>query len=75
MIFSIGFVEDLKNCPADYIKKAQILEIVKILSDIKNPLSDANVQRALTKAEEYGFDSELLLTSIDSIKYKIDEEL
>ena len=75
LIFSIGFVEDLKNCPADYMKKAQILEIIKILADIKNPLSDANVQRALTKAEEYGFDSELLLTSIDSIKYKIDEEL
>ena len=75
LIFSIGFVEDLENCPAEYLKKVKILEIIKILTDIKNPLSDINIQRALTKAEEYGFDSDILLKSIDSIKYKIDENL
>lgn len=75
LIFLIGFVEDLKNCPADYMKKVQILEIIKILSDIKAPLSDANIQRALNKAEEYGFDSEILAKAIESIKYKLDEEL
>ncbi|RXK05785.1 HDOD domain-containing protein [Halarcobacter bivalviorum] len=75
LIFSIGFVEDLENCPADYLKKVQILEIVKILSDIKNPLSEANIQRALNKAEEYGFDSEILHKAIESIKYKLEEDL
>ena len=75
LIFSIGFVEDLEHCPKDYIKKAQILEIIKILSDIKNPFSDQNIQKALNKANEYGLDTEPLLQSIDSIKYKLDNNI
>ncbi len=75
LIFSIGFVEDLELCPKDYIKKAQILEIIKILTDIREPLSDQNIQRALNKANEYGLDTEPLLQSIDSIKFKLENDL
>jgi len=75
LIFSIGFVEDLENCPKEYLKKVKILEIVKILADIKNPLSDSNIQRALNKAEEYGFEAETLEKAIESIKYKLEEDL
>lgn len=75
LIFSIGFVEDLEHCPKDYIKKAQILEIIKILCDVRNPLSDRNVQKALNKANEYGLDTEPLLQSIDSIKFRLENDL
>ncbi len=75
LIFSIGFVEDLQHCPKDYIKKAQILEVIKILCDIKAPFSDQNIHRALNKANEYGLDTEILLQSIDSIKFKLENEL
>jgi len=75
LIFSIGFVEDLDNCPKDYIEKVKILEIIKILCDVRDPLSDKNVKRALTKANEYGIDTELLLQSIDSIKFKLDDNI
>jgi len=75
LIFSIGFVEDLEHCPKDYIKKAKILEIIKILCDIRNPLSDQNIKRALHKANEYGLDTEPLLQSIDSIKFKLENAL
>jgi HD-like signal output (HDOD) protein len=72
LIFSIGFVEDVDYCPKDFIKKVQILEIIKILCDIKNPLSDGNIEKALAKAKEYNLDVEPLLQSIDSIKFKLD---
>jgi len=75
LIFSIGFVEDLDNCPKDYVENAQILEIIKILCDIRAPLADHNVQRALNKASEYGFDTKLLKQAIDSIKFKIENDL
>jgi len=75
LIFSIGFVEDLENCPKEYVEKAKILEIIKILADIKNPLSESNIHRALSKADEYGFDSDILKKSIESIKYKLEEDL
>lgn len=74
LIFSIGFVEDLEHCPKEYIKKAKILEIIKILSDIRAPLSDQNIQRALNKATEYEIDVEPLLQSIDSIKFKLEND-
>jgi len=75
LIFSIGFVEDLEHCPKDYKEKAKILEIIKILTDLRNPLSDQNVQRALNKATEYGMDVEPLLQSVDSIKFKLENDL
>lgn len=75
LIFSIGFVEDLENCPKDYKEHVKILEIIKILTDIRNPLSDQNIQRALNKANEYNLDTELLLQSIDSIKFKMENDL
>ncbi len=75
LIFSIGFVEDLKNCPQEYIQKVQILEIVKIICDIRNPFSDENIQRGLIKAKEYEFDTEILTQAIDTIKFKMENEL
>lgn len=75
LIFSIGFVEDLEHCPKDYKEKVKILEIIKILCDIRNPLSDQNIQRALNKAQEYNFDVEILLQAIDSIKFKLENDL
>ncbi len=75
LIFSLAFVEDLENCPKDYVENAQILEIIKILSDIRSPLSDYNIQRAMNKASEYGFDTKILKQAIDSIKFKIENDL
>ena len=75
LIFSIGFVEDLEHCPKDYLEKVKVLEIIKIICDIRAPLSDQNIQRALNKANEYGFDVEPLLQSIDSIKFKLENDL
>lgn len=68
IIFPIAFVGNIKECPKEFKQKAQILEIVKILCDIRNPLSDLNVQKAIEKAAIYGFDIEHLLNSIDVIK-------
>lgn len=75
LIFSIGFVEDLEHCPKDYIEKAKILEIIKILSDIRDPLSDLNIKRAQKKAKEYNLNTAQLLQSIDSIKFKLENDL
>lgn len=75
LIFSIGFVEDLENCPKGYKEKAQILEIIKILTDLRAPLSEQNIQRALNKAMEYNLDADILSKAIESIKFKLDNDL
>lgn len=74
LIFTIGFVGDIKNCPEDFKKKVQILEIVKILADISNPLSSDNIDKALIKAKEYGFDTSILQKAIDMILNKINKD-
>lgn len=73
IIFSIAFVGDLESCPPQYKQKAQILEIVKILSDIRDPLNDRSIQLAIEKAASYGFDIEHLTNSIDVIKEVIEQ--
>lgn len=71
LIFSIGFVEDLDNCPKNYLKHAQILEIIKILCDLREPLGVDAVNKAAEKATEYGFEKERLINSIEAIKEEI----
>lgn len=67
-ILPIAFAEDLESCPEAFLKKAQILHIVKILCDIREPLSDANIEKALKKVALFKFDVEQFLNSIDVIK-------
>ena len=71
LIFSIGFVGDIENCPKEYIKKVQILEIIKILTDIRAPLSDEAVEKAIAKVIEYKLDLEHFINAIDAIKEEV----
>lgn len=73
LIFSIGFVGDLKNCPKEFIEKVQILEIIKILTDVRDPLSDEAIEKAITKVVEYKLDLDKFVNSIDAIKEEITE--
>jgi HD-like signal output (HDOD) protein len=73
IIFPIAFVDEIDKCPESFKKHAQILEIVKILSDIRKPLDEKNIELAVTKASSYGFDIEHLLNSIDVIKEVISQ--
>lgn len=68
IIFPIAFTEDIENCPESFKKKAQILQIVKILCDVRYPLSDKNIEKALEKVVLYDFDIEHFINSIDVIK-------
>lgn len=68
IIFPIAYAEDMESCPESFKQKAQILHIVKILCDIRNPLSDKNVEKALKKVALYKLDVEQFLNAIDVIK-------
>jgi HD-like signal output (HDOD) protein len=68
IIFPIAYAEDIESCPESFKQKAQILQIIKILCDVRNPLSDRNVERALKKVALYKLDVEQFLNAIDVIK-------
>ena len=73
IVIPIAFTDDIQSCPNEFKIKAQILEIVKILCDIRYPLSDKNIEKALEKVVLYGFDVENFLNSIDVIKEVINQ--
>ena len=68
IIFPIAYAQDLDSCPESFRLKAQILHIVKILCDIRNPLSDQNIEKALKQVVLFGLDVEQFVNSIDVIK-------
>lgn len=71
LVFTIGFVGDQENCPEEYRQKSQVLEIIKILCNITDPLGDEVVKEALEKAVLYNFDIDDLLSAIDTVKENI----
>jgi HD-like signal output (HDOD) protein len=73
LVIPIAFTDNIESCPEQFKTKAQILEIIKILCDIRYPLSDKNIEKALEKVVLYGFDIEHFLDSIDVIKEVINQ--
>lgn len=71
LIFSIGFVGNINSCPKDFLINVQILEIVKVLADVRDPLNDKAIQKALELAKKYNLDESLLEKSIQEIKEEI----
>ena len=68
LIFSIAFVGNTENCPKEYLKKVQILEIIKIITNIQDPLNDDLIHIAIQKVSDYGLDVEHFMNCIDFIK-------
>ena len=73
IVIPIAFTENIDSCPNEFKTKAQILDIVKTLCDIRYPLSNENIEKALEKVNLYGFDIEHFLNSIDVIKEVINQ--
>ncbi|QKF74333.1 HDOD domain-containing protein [Aliarcobacter faecis] len=71
IIFPIAFTSNINDCPNAFKTKAQILQIIKILCDIRYPLSDESIEKALNKVVLYNFDVDKFLNSIESIKSSI----
>ena len=66
--YPIRYVNDLADCPKKFLKKSQILDIVKTLVDIRDPLNDYATTLALKKASNYNLDKNRLETVITKLK-------
>jgi hypothetical protein len=64
-------VDDLSKVSDDYKKKSQVLNIIKTACNINDPLSDANVDKALKKATSFGFDAAILKTAIMALQDRL----
>lgn len=68
LINSIEFVDSLESCPEKYLKKAQILNVIKTVCNVVDPLSDKNIEIGLEKARRFGLDTAALQKAIEKMQ-------
>lgn len=74
LINMIENVDNVSKADAEYKKKTQILDVIKTAAYVKEPLSDENVEKALKKASEYGFDTKVLKAAITTLQDRLLDE-
>ena len=71
LINMIEYVDDISKASPEYVKKSQILDIIKTACNVNNPLSEENVSIAIKKATAYGFDVKILKTAIETLQDRL----
>ena len=71
LINMIEYVDDISNANPEYVKKSQILDIIKTACNVNGPLSEENVSIAMKKATAYGFDVKILKTAIETLQDRL----
>ncbi|WP_122893264.1 HDOD domain-containing protein [Arcobacter peruensis] len=74
LIDLIEFVDDIPKCNDNVKEKAQILDVIKTVCDISNPLSDENVAKGIEKASKYGLNVKALEQSIEKLQDRLLDE-
>ncbi len=72
----IEFVDKVEQCKDSAIlEKVKILNVVKTICNITNPLSEENIQKGLEKAKNYNLDTDSLQKAINKLQDRILDEL
>ena len=71
LISIIENISNLENCPKEYLKEAQVLSIIRILTNCIDPLSKKSIEMALSKAKEYKFDTKYLQEAISIMEDRL----
>ena len=70
----IEFVDNVQNANPEYKQKTQILDVIKTACQVNAPLSDANVEKAVEKANKYGLDTKFLKKAIETLQDRLLDE-
>ena len=71
LVSIIENITNIDNCPNEFLKKVQVLNVIKILTNCIEPLSPKAVKEALQKAEEYKLDTKSLQNAISTMQDRI----
>ncbi|MBP9491182.1 MAG: HDOD domain-containing protein [Aliarcobacter sp.] len=75
LINMIEHVDDMSNVSENYKKKSQILDVIKTACNIKEPLSDENIAKAVQKVTAYGFDLKVFNKALETLQDRLLDEL
>ena len=74
LINMIEHVDDISNASDNFKIKSQILDVLKTACNIKEPLSDENIEKATQKVLAYGFDVKIFKKAIETLQDRLLEE-
>ncbi len=75
LIGSIENVDSIKEATPEFVLKAKILNVLKTVCDIRNPLNDTAIKLALQKSLDYGLQTKALEKAIEDIQDRILDEM
>jgi hypothetical protein len=71
LIKALHAVDDIKNCEGKYLMEAQVLNVIKILCNPIDPLSDEAIEKGMELAKEYGLHTRSLEKAIETMQDRI----
>lgn len=74
LVEMIKYADDVENAPEQYLKEIQILNVVKTICNVTDPVSDVYVEAGLKKAQEFGLDTKYLEKAVETIQDRQLEE-
>ena len=74
LINMIEHVDDISNASDNFKKKSQILDVLKTACNIKEPLSDENIEKATQKVLAYGLDVKIFKKAIETLQDRLLDE-
>ncbi|WP_072682087.1 HDOD domain-containing protein [Arcobacter sp. LA11] len=74
LINVIEFVDDIENCDSEYENRTEILDVIKTICNITDPLSEENIQKGIAKATRYGLDVKNLESAVEKLQDRLLDE-
>lgn len=75
LISSIENVDEINASTNEFKIKAQILNVLKTACDIRNPLNDEAVKKAIKKSLDFGLQTKALEKAIENLQDKLLDEM
>ena len=68
------YADDVDNCPDNYVKEAKVLNVVKTICNVTDPINDTFAQDGVDKASSYGLDTRNLEKAIEKMQDRLLDE-
>ncbi len=74
LVEMIKYSDDVENCPKNYLKEVQVLNVVKTICNITDPLGDQFAEAGIKKAKAFGLETKHLEKAIETMQDRLLEE-
>jgi len=74
LINIIQYTDNIDKCPDTYLKEVQVLNVIKTICNVTDPMSDKFVEAGLTRAKEFKLETRFLEKAIEKMQDRMLDE-